>query len=183
MEHLREGGRLCQADERTRSPAFAGKRCGWWDQRLVYPCHDRMAFACSLIPGPPPQERFVRTRRPAPGVYGGRRTAGLTSLLFLTAQGKVVPLGRWYHIRGRGTLTPLHLTPYHLGPSLTAALARRTSRPLPALPLVLTLIPVCLAPDGPVLLAGVVSAHAFTTVPHGKRFHCPTGFRHHCLPW
>ena len=101
----------------------------------------------------------------------------------MTNRGKVVPLSRWCNIRGRGTLQPLHLTTYRFGPSLTAALARRTSRPLSALQLVLTLCPAFLAPDRPVLLAVAVSAHASTTVPCGKRAHCPTGFRHRCLLW
>ncbi len=38
-------------------------------------------------------------------------------------------------------------------------------------------------PPTTVLLAVAVSARAFTTVPCGKRARCPTGFRHHCLPW
>src|SRR5262249_18427962 len=55
--------------------------------------------------------------------------------------------------------------PGHLpfGSSLSAALARRTSRPLPALQLVFTSVPVFLAPDRLALLAVAVAAHTFTT--------------------
>jgi len=88
----------------------------------------------------------------------------------------------------QGSACPLHLTTYHFGSSLTAAYASFSwlvehHGPFATLQLVLTLCPAFLAPDHPVLLAVAVSAHASTTVPCGKRAHCPTGFRHHCLPW
>ena len=43
---------------------FAWKRCCWWDQLIFYPAHYRPAFACSLIPDPPPHRRILRTRSP-----------------------------------------------------------------------------------------------------------------------
>jgi hypothetical protein len=83
----------------------------WWDQRLFYPCHYNRAFACSLIPGPPPHRRFLRTRCP-PQWCMGSGDCGPYFVPLHDPQGQVVPLGRWCDIRGRKPLKPLHLTTY-----------------------------------------------------------------------
>jgi hypothetical protein len=94
-----------------------------------------------------------------------------------------VPLGRWCSIRGRGPLQPLHLTTYLLVRAYQQLWLDEHHGPFAALQLVFTSCPAFLAPDRPVLLAVVVSAHARTTAPCGERLRCPTGFRHRCLPW
>jgi hypothetical protein len=162
MEHLREVSLLCLRQRRpARWRAFAWKGCCWWDQRIFYPCDYRRALASSLIPAPPPRKRFSRTRVP-PQWCMGKEDCGAYFVSLHDPRGKVVPLGRWCNIRGRGTLRPLRLTTHLFGSSLSAALARRTSRPLTALQLVFTLVPVFLAPDRLVLLAVAMSAHALT---------------------
>jgi hypothetical protein len=173
MEHSREVSLLCPGQRRlARWRAFAWKRCCRWDRRIFYPCDYRRAFACSLIPDPPPHKRFSRTRVP-PQWCVGKEDCGPYFVPLHDPRGKVVPLGRWCNIRGRGTLKPLRLTTYLFGSSLSAALARRTSRPLTALQLVFTLVPVFLAPDRLVLLAVAVSAHALTAglVAEATLFH------------
>ena len=166
MEHSREVSLLCPGQRRlARWRAFAWKRCCRWDRRIFYPCDYRRAFACSLIPDPPPHKRFSRTRVP-PQWCVGKEDCGPYFVPLHDPRGKVVPLGRWCNIRGRGTLKPLRLTTYLFGSSLSAALARRTSRPLTALQLVFTLVPVFLAPDRLVLLAVAASAHALATRAH-----------------
>jgi hypothetical protein len=112
MEHSREVSLLCPGQRRpARWRAFAWKRCCRWDQRIFYPCGYCRAFACSLIPDPPPRKRFLRTRVP-PQWCVGKEGCGPYFVPLHDPRGKVVPLGRWCNIRGRGTLKPLHLTTY-----------------------------------------------------------------------
>ena len=59
-----------------------------------------------------------------PRWHRGQEDNGVTSFTGKIPEGRVVPLGRWRDIRGRGTLKPLHLATYHFGSGLTASLAR-----------------------------------------------------------
>ncbi len=58
-------------------PAFAWKRCCWWDQRSLYPNDYRWAFASSFIPDSPPHERSLRTRLPSSVAYEAGRLRAL----------------------------------------------------------------------------------------------------------
>jgi hypothetical protein len=91
-----------------------------------------------------------------------------------------VPLGRWCHVRGRGTLKPLHLTTYLLVRACQQLWLVEHHGPFTALQLVLTSCPAFLAPDHLVLLAVAVSALALTaglateaTLSHGLQTSLP----------
>jgi hypothetical protein len=142
-----------------------------------------------LLPHPRPAApwAFLANTLSRPIGVWGRRTAGLDSFTFMTVQGEGRASGPVVQRPWQGSACPLapDHSPFWFKPVSSLCILSwlvEHHGPLTALQLGLALCPAFLAPDRPALLAVAVSAHAFTTVPCGKRAHCPAGFRHRCLP-
>ena len=154
MEHSREVCLLCP-DQRllARWQAFAWKRCCWWDQLIFYPAHYRPAFACSLIPDPPPHRRFLRTRCPPQwcmrkGDCGPGHPKGRVHQQDQQGEGRAsepVVQHPW-----QGSACPLRLTTHLLVQAwhqlLCPFLACRTSRPFRGTSVGFDLIPCVSSP-------------------------------------